>query len=78
MGYSDLGATDDVELTADRHLVHEVDGGGRRVGREHDVARHERRVERHELEQEALGAPAIQEEGYSKRSGTKLLLCIKF
>jgi hypothetical protein len=53
----DLCASKDGELTANGHLVHEVYGSRRCVGREHDVTRHVQRVQRHKLEQQALRAP---------------------
>jgi hypothetical protein len=53
---TDLSTTQDGELTADGHLVHEVYGSRRCVGREHDVTRHVQRVQRHKLEQQALRA----------------------
>ncbi len=54
---SDLSTAEYRELTADGHLVDEVYGRRRCVGREHDVTRHVQQVQRHKLEQQALRAP---------------------
>ncbi len=55
--HTDLCTAQDGELTADGHLVNEVYGSRRCVGREHDVTRHVERVQRHKLEQQVLRAP---------------------